>query len=323
MDSVSCSMQIDYGKAIVDYNQLQTRTLLSWQDDINVTKCPGCTKSFSFLKRKHHCRYCGYIYCHDCSNNVMVIPEFIKIPSCHAGYKTNRKDPMRVCNLCRHKLYQLSLLRSIIEVFNNCVEMSIQDIRGLSRVCKLWHQYANYYLSQFRSIQYELPYRKILATEKRLLWMNRGFIPGHDIWLSQLFRSIDFINDRHLTPELLLLLDQHRKESIKNKYKCRNIMCTRRCRPGLSIESALLLCDRKILSSEIVGYALETFHDMEDDKLLRYVPYLLDQGLKSPLPEIFQFLIKKCKNNVKVANELYWGIRMGLQSDNPLVINKF
>lgn len=38
-----------------------------WLPDYSSTNCYKCEKSFNALRRKHHCRYCGYIFCSNCS----------------------------------------------------------------------------------------------------------------------------------------------------------------------------------------------------------------------------------------------------------------
>ncbi|XP_064643484.1 FYVE and coiled-coil domain-containing protein 1-like isoform X3 [Lineus longissimus] len=58
----------------------------TWMDDTNVTHCLGCRSEFSFMLRKHHCRLCGRIYCHNCSNNWVLT--------------THTKGKSRVCNAC-------------------------------------------------------------------------------------------------------------------------------------------------------------------------------------------------------------------------------
>lgn len=40
---------------------------LTWQPDDSVSKCPICTRSFTFLFRKHHCRNCGRVVCGNCA----------------------------------------------------------------------------------------------------------------------------------------------------------------------------------------------------------------------------------------------------------------
>eukprot|EP00457_Paulinella_chromatophora_P011969 gb/GEZN01012138.1/.p1 GENE.gb/GEZN01012138.1/~~gb/GEZN01012138.1/.p1 ORF type:complete len:342 (+),score=59.96 gb/GEZN01012138.1/:30-1028(+) len=38
----------------------------SWQLDEDVLVCLDCETVFSLMQRKHHCRFCGRIFCHDC-----------------------------------------------------------------------------------------------------------------------------------------------------------------------------------------------------------------------------------------------------------------
>eukprot|EP01087_Luapelamoeba_hula_P015148 TRINITY_DN4490_c1_g2_i1.p1 TRINITY_DN4490_c1_g2~~TRINITY_DN4490_c1_g2_i1.p1 ORF type:complete len:624 (+),score=131.54 TRINITY_DN4490_c1_g2_i1:159-2030(+) len=38
-----------------------------WVKDADVIQCEGCEVMFNMFKRKHHCRLCGHIFCHDCS----------------------------------------------------------------------------------------------------------------------------------------------------------------------------------------------------------------------------------------------------------------
>nr|CCC94752.1 putative phosphatidylinositol (3,5) kinase [Trypanosoma congolense IL3000] len=40
-----------------------------WVDDRYATRCRGCESSFTLLRRRHHCRHCGQIFCNDCLAN--------------------------------------------------------------------------------------------------------------------------------------------------------------------------------------------------------------------------------------------------------------
>eukprot|EP00388_Colpodella_angusta_P035095 GDKK01034888.1.p1 GENE.GDKK01034888.1~~GDKK01034888.1.p1 ORF type:complete len:293 (+),score=14.81 GDKK01034888.1:1-879(+) len=40
---------------------------VQWQKDDVVTNCNKCTSAFSTLKRRHHCRACGFVFCDACS----------------------------------------------------------------------------------------------------------------------------------------------------------------------------------------------------------------------------------------------------------------
>jgi lipid-binding SYLF domain-containing protein len=47
----------------------------TWDNDIYSSHCRKCHKEFDiFLHRKHHCRLCGQIFCHDCTNTKSLIP---------------------------------------------------------------------------------------------------------------------------------------------------------------------------------------------------------------------------------------------------------
>ncbi|XP_018319125.1 lateral signaling target protein 2 homolog isoform X2 [Agrilus planipennis] len=59
-----------------------------WIPDIEAPKCMSCGLTFTVVKRRHHCRNCGKIFCSRCSSNSVPLPKF-------GHYK-----PVRVCNKC-------------------------------------------------------------------------------------------------------------------------------------------------------------------------------------------------------------------------------
>lgn len=46
----------------------------AWEYNDLQTNCYRCSIRFTLLERKHHCRYCGKIFCHSCSNTKCLIP---------------------------------------------------------------------------------------------------------------------------------------------------------------------------------------------------------------------------------------------------------
>lgn len=48
------------------YLERHDSTPCPWIADQNVTRCQNCTNEFSILRRKHHCRVCGNVVCHNC-----------------------------------------------------------------------------------------------------------------------------------------------------------------------------------------------------------------------------------------------------------------
>ena len=61
----------------------------TWQPDAAAKACTGCLSSFGLLRRRHHCRRCGQVYCQSCSAFEASLP-------CH-GYPLEK---VRVCTPC-------------------------------------------------------------------------------------------------------------------------------------------------------------------------------------------------------------------------------
>lgn len=59
-----------------------------WVPDSDCEQCTACGTAFTLVRRRHHCRNCGRIFCSRCSANSLPLPDL--------GY--DRK--VRVCNLC-------------------------------------------------------------------------------------------------------------------------------------------------------------------------------------------------------------------------------
>eukprot|EP00039_Didymoeca_costata_P029403 m.24539 g.24539 ORF g.24539 m.24539 type:complete len:368 (+) comp7616_c0_seq2:21-1124(+) len=57
-----------------------------WEVDTDVDACKLCKRSFGLARRKHHCRKCGQIFCHDCSSQKAAL--------------VSNPTPVRVCDIC-------------------------------------------------------------------------------------------------------------------------------------------------------------------------------------------------------------------------------
>ena len=48
--------------------------LVKWVDDKTSSSCMSCSRRFSLIWRRHHCRYCGLLFCENCSKDLRIIP---------------------------------------------------------------------------------------------------------------------------------------------------------------------------------------------------------------------------------------------------------
>jgi len=60
----------------------------NWQPDNTTPECMHCSKKFTLIVRKHHCRNCGQIFCDQCTPHRMRLPD------------KGMKEPVRVCVVC-------------------------------------------------------------------------------------------------------------------------------------------------------------------------------------------------------------------------------
>ncbi|KAI6240151.1 hypothetical protein M3Y99_00502200 [Aphelenchoides fujianensis] len=93
------------GVEVQESISLPTITGVEWVPDSECDNCVACGSPFTFVRRRHHCRKCGRIFCYRCSAHAISIPEL--------GYDR----PVRVCNVCF--LYELN-------PFSPCVPDGIQ-----------------------------------------------------------------------------------------------------------------------------------------------------------------------------------------------------
>ncbi|KAI7870796.1 hypothetical protein BDF14DRAFT_1769854 [Spinellus fusiger] len=102
-----------------------------WVNDEDVFQCGSCNSSFGPLRRRHHCRNCGNIFCHNCSTRSVPLPQL--------GYGTK---PARVCNGCFDVAYlvtytidedhglstQIHGARGLLELIENDNENDLHNI---------------------------------------------------------------------------------------------------------------------------------------------------------------------------------------------------
>ncbi|XP_013194859.2 rabenosyn-5 [Amyelois transitella] len=115
LDKLVCNMPADPNQ-----KKQHEQDVVPWLDGSSVKLCPSCAKSFSLTRRKHHCRLCGSILCHDCSVFLdLKVARSIVDPSAQQKPEpedtNSEKNQLRLCEHC----YNLIELRKQVQDSRN------------------------------------------------------------------------------------------------------------------------------------------------------------------------------------------------------------
>ncbi|XP_023935100.2 rabenosyn-5 [Bicyclus anynana] len=129
LDKLVCSMPSD-----PNLRKQHEQEVVPWLDGTSVKLCPNCAKTFSLTRRKHHCRLCGSILCHDCSVfldlNVARTIVDPSAPQTSQEHEVNEKNGLRLCEHC----YKLVELRKQVQENRNAKTVLVtayEQMRGL------------------------------------------------------------------------------------------------------------------------------------------------------------------------------------------------
>ncbi|CAH0479229.1 unnamed protein product [Peronospora belbahrii] len=86
-------------------SQLPLSTTVRWTPDTEASVCFSCQLRFDWVRRKHHCRYCGHVFCALCTTQHSLIQkDQILIDPEHKYLEVNVHNPHRVCDDCYARL---------------------------------------------------------------------------------------------------------------------------------------------------------------------------------------------------------------------------
>ncbi|KAI5641768.1 FYVE zinc finger domain-containing protein [Phthorimaea operculella] len=116
LDKLVCNMPTEQ-----NLRKQHEQEVVPWLDGSSVKLCPNCARAFNLTRRKHHCRLCGSLLCHDCSLfldlNVarsIVDPSAPKV-AVKPDQEVTEKTGLRLCEHC----YNLIELRKQVQDSRN------------------------------------------------------------------------------------------------------------------------------------------------------------------------------------------------------------
>ena len=313
-EQFSYSMIIDKKKPTDDLShknktvkKVEQQHIYDWVDDSKVTQCYSCETDFTFFTRKHHCRYCGKIFCYACSGNYIVIPNEYKLIEKtfnNWGFFSNFSKKERVCDKCHEIIEKKNNIYNKMNVFL-LIDLNLKDYAKIAQVCKEWRTISLNYFSKFRKLQYVMPDHNYTKFEQKILWDNRILIQNHSQYLMTFINSINWktISKQH-SDEIIALLYKSNK-----KTQCWNLMCSRLCKEKLTPENVLFLLDSKIENYIVLKFVLQQLINVPSKIIVCFLPNLIHYikfSLDKDDPLIVKFLIVKAQKSYKMANFIIW-----------------
>ena len=190
------------------------------------------TGTWLYGNSMHHCRSCGFPVCDVHSKN------FIKMPYKPIKYRDtdDENGPLRVCDECYKFLTEDDSVK-VEPIFCAMAYMGI-PLRFAARAAwfsDIWNEACVVYWNIVRNIQTKSPAAKINDFERNFLWFNRNEFPGHNYWLIQFLRAVDWSDPFEAQ-------EAERIVTSKGKGHCVSLSCKQTCsKNGLRCLDAIAL----------------------------------------------------------------------------------
>ena len=279
-----------------------------WLKNHLVKKCCHCDVEFSFLIRKHHCRCCGKIFCDNCSNNRIKIPDYIDKVEADGTIKNIQNyinDVERVCLPCLTYIRKNIKMRKTMLIFNN-LPLKIQDMNNLKGVCQNWNLIIDEYMKTFRNIQYKLPFEKITHIEEKMILCNIDNFLGHKEWIKRAFmlQNDDYENNEYNNKLLDMI-------NVENKMvKCCNLGCRRNCSSNFYLRDYIECLLYNFLREPVIKILLNKIKPICNiNDFLIWLPlfiYIAKHNTRSS--PIHNFILGYINDNNDIALNIYWEI---------------
>ena len=241
-----------------------------WVEDNTVNSCTNCKDTFSFFKRKHHCRLCGKIFCYKCSDYYIVtninsklinIEEYLMECLNYDNILTLEK---KMCFHCYNLLTNIKDISKNIKVFE-ILPLDIIQISKLLFVSKNWNKALQYYLYKFKNIQYISTYNNMSSINYNILHNNRLNISGHNKLVANYIIYSNW--DKFKKKDIDFILDNLQKRVVP----CAKLLCCKDCEEKLNNYDILYIL-KHIKNKYVKDYLLKSLK-IQDISI--FIPLLL------------------------------------------------
>lgn len=280
----------------VDRKDHQQRTLtirsrrpVTWIPDERVTNCFECKTTFTFFRRKHHCRSCGRIFCNDCSSHRLV-------------------DRLRVCSACfvyGQKKTNVEWLLSALSV----MPVTFLELFHLRLLDKHWNDGVNILLGIYRDLQYKLPCHQYSQIEYRFLSTHYQEFANHVPW------QVHTIMAMHQHGQLQLNVLRYKP------LTCRLLLCSRTCQPFLTIGDIIRLAP-VLVNVQLQRWVVQTWKRMSPRMHCLMMFWWVHISVQ--YPRLFnEGLLELCVCRLELVYALWFECAIAKDKHNFKILNLF
>lgn len=232
------SMRVDHHATFPGVT-LQPRTPTTWIPDERVQRCFSCNVQFSLLRRKHHCRSCGRIFCASCTSYREKIPSYFQT---YAPSPCQIPETQRMCAQCASNCRRAECVEWLVKSLA-VMPVTFPELFQLRLLDKNWNDAVNTLLSLFRGLQYKLPCQEYTKIECYFLATHFSEFQHHVPWQ---VHTLCALKSWKMLKHFRLGIDTDVHRS------CRWLLCSRTCHGVLSIDNIIRLGVAKCFDNSAV-----------------------------------------------------------------------
>lgn len=277
---------------------LRPRVPVAWIPDERVQRCFGCSTLFTFMRRKHHCRLCGRVFCNACTAYRERLPSW---------YASNGPNALiRMCASCaRESKRGLDVEWMVVAL--SVMPLTFPELFKFRLLDRNWNHAVNTILGLYRGLQYMLPGKRYSRIESNFLSAHYAEFGHHIPWQVHAFCSAA---ERDALAYFCGHIDMH------HHLNCRWLLCSRVCSPRLSIDNILRLGTTLCLKSPYIVQAIvDAWRSIHPDVHCKMMFWWVYLAQKNPLL-FHRGLIPMCSKSLQLTYALWFECRLQKESSN-------
>jgi len=308
-NDLTMSMRVDRHDSFPGVT-IQPRIPTAWIPDERVRRCFGCNASFSFLRRKHHCRTCGRVFCDACTAYRERMPSYFQYQGPSPSFLMKPDTVHRMCASCACQSKKALKLEWLVRALS-VMPLTFPELFKMRLLDRKWNQAVNTILSLYRGLQYKLPGKRYTDIEADFLKTHYAEFGHHIPWQVHTFCAM-----------------AHRKQmktfrahmDICHKLSCKSLLCTRTCSTRLSIDNILRIGMTSCLETPFLLQAVidswHTIHSSTHQRMMFWWVYL-----SCRFHDLFYHgLIPLCSKRIELVFALWFECH--LQKSNDEVVDQ-